>query len=99
MIKKDLFSKTIIKTITLNWLQMHCKDTMVELDVDPEDPEVLIMTCLVSTDQNSNDDNADNLENPNGVMHKHQHIHPRPTQSNPVTRVSVMIGGRVNLIL
>jgi len=26
--------------------QMHCKDTMVELDVDPEDPEVLIMTCL-----------------------------------------------------
>jgi len=26
--------------------QMHCKDTTVELDVDPEDPEVLIMTCL-----------------------------------------------------
>jgi len=26
--------------------QMHCKDTMVELDVDPENPEVLIMTCL-----------------------------------------------------
>ena len=72
MIKKDLFSKTI----TLNWLQMHCKDTMVELDVDPEDPEVLIMTCLVSTDQNSNDDNADSLENPNGVIHEHPHIVP-----------------------
>jgi len=26
--------------------QMHCKDTTVELDVDPEDPEVLVMTCL-----------------------------------------------------
>ena len=75
MIKKDLFSKTIIKRITLNWLQMHCKDTMVELDVDPEDPEVLIMTCLVSTDQNSNDDNVDN---PNGVIHEHPHIVPDP---------------------
>ena len=78
MIKKDLFSKTIIKTITLNWLQMHCKDTMVELDVDPEDPEVLIMTCLVSTDQNSNDDNADNLENPNGVMQSTRTFIPDP---------------------
>jgi len=26
--------------------QMHCKDTTVELEVDPEEPEVLIMTCL-----------------------------------------------------
>ena len=32
---------------------MHCKDTTVELEVDPEEPEVLIMTCLVSTDHNT----------------------------------------------
>ena len=82
MIKKDLFSKTIIKRITLNWLQMHCKDTMVELDVDPEDPEVLIMTCLVSTDQNSNDDNVDNLENPNGVMQSTSTFIPDPPREH-----------------
>ena len=27
--------------------QMHCKDTTVELDVYPEEPEVLVMTCVV----------------------------------------------------
>merc|ERR1712062_414792 len=26
--------------------QMHCKDTTVELDVYPEEPEVLVMTCV-----------------------------------------------------
>ena len=26
---------------------MHCKDTTVELDVYPEEPEVLVMTCVV----------------------------------------------------
>ena len=45
----------------------------MELDVDPEDPEVLVMTCLVSTDHNTDhntnhntDDNTDddNLDNP-----------------------------------
>ena len=45
-----------------SFLQMHCKDTMVELDVDPEDPEVLIMTCLVSTDHNIDHDDND-MEN------------------------------------
>ena len=35
---------------------MHCKDTTVELDVDPEDPDVLIMTCLVSFYHNTDDD-------------------------------------------
>ena len=38
---------------------MHCKDTTVELDVDPEDPEVLIMTCLVSIDHNIDDGDND----------------------------------------
>ena len=41
------------------FLQMHCKDTTVELDVDPEDPEVLIMTCLVSIDHNIDDGDND----------------------------------------
>ena len=44
------------------FLQMHCKDTTVELDVDPEDPEVLIMTCLVSIDHNI-DDGDNDIEN------------------------------------
>ena len=29
------------------FVQMHCKDTTVELDVYPEEPEVLVMTCVV----------------------------------------------------
>ena len=45
-----------------SFLQMHCKDTTVELDVDPEDPEVLIMTCLVSIDHNI-DDGGNDIEN------------------------------------
>ena len=28
-------------------LQMHCKDTTIEMDVYPEEPEILIMTCKV----------------------------------------------------
>ena len=68
---------------------MHCKDTMVELDVDPEDPEVLIMTCLVSTDHNSNDDDDDDLENPKLFApalyiyaYKLPHVPPGPTTVN-----------------
>ena len=26
---------------------MHCKDTAIEIEVDPEEPEILIMTCKV----------------------------------------------------
>ena len=36
----------------------------MELDVDPEDPEVLVMTCLVSTDHDI-DDNTDHITDDN----------------------------------
>ena len=51
-----------------SFLQMHCKDTTVELDVDPEDPEVLIMTCLVSIDHNIDDGDNDIAREPKIVL-------------------------------
>ena len=61
----DWLSWSLISMIddqSKSFLQMHCKDTTVELDVDPEDPEVLIMTCLVSIDHNI-DDGGNDIEN------------------------------------